>query len=44
MYINIGINVVVIILNIEMESGCSEISPLERLKVAFKTFLGNFNF
>lgn len=44
MYIKMDINVVASILNIEMETGCSEMSPLGRLKVVFKGLLGNFNF
>lgn len=40
MYIKIDVDVVAIILNTEREMGCSEMSPLEKLK----KLLGNFNF
>ena len=43
MCIKIQMNVVAIIFNLGMDTGCSEISRLERLKAIFEKLLGNFN-
>lgn len=44
MYIKIDVDVVAIILNTERETGCSEMSPLEKLKWFSRNYLGILTF